>query len=412
MRVFFYQVILLAAVILFFPVFTFLIYFKKSYRDGLGERLTIYSDRAKRKLKNTRNPVWVHAASVGEVKLLKNIPGFPFPDTVITCTSASGKKVAREMFPSTAVILMPLDFIFLMKRAKRVISPAKVLVVETELWPGFIYTVRKSPVALINGRLSKGKFKWYYLLRKSMVKLFEWIDTVYARDTENLNRFKRLGIPHQKLKEVGNLKYNFELPDIDYSDLKYRKPGHPVLVCGSTHCGEETLILDVFEELKRDYRDLSLIISPRHLERTREVVELLEREGLDFTLWSQKVEQIQPGEVILVDTMGELAKIYSVSSLCFIGGSFVPVGGHNIIEPAVWKVPVVVGPHFHNFENMITQFCLQGGVKVAKSTRDLYNVLKYILSYPQVSKDMGEKNFSLAFRKKAEIEQVFMELKI
>jgi 3-deoxy-D-manno-octulosonic-acid transferase len=410
--IFYYQFILLSVIILFLPAITFLIYFSPGSRYGLAQRLAVYPPETKKKLKQRNGSVWVHAASVGEVNLLKNIPGFPFPNTLITCTSITGREIAKKMFPSAQILLIPIDSVWLVKKLKRLINPKKALVIETELWPAFIYALKDREISIINGRLSAKKFPLYLVFRRGFRKLFKWIKRVYVIDNEDFDRFRRLGMPEEKIKVSGNLKYNFEPPRIDYSDMRYNKPDHPVLICGSTHNREEGMILDIFKDLKKNFPGLALIISPRHLERIKDVSELLAGNGIEFVLWSGKSDPVKPGEVILVDTMGELAKIYSVSSIAFIGGSLVPVGGHNIIEAAIWKIPVVTGPYFHNFENMVNRFACGGGLRVAKNPKDLYNFLKGMLADEGLLKDMGEKNYNLTLQKKKEIEETFRDLKI
>lgn len=404
----FYQFLLFCVILIFLPFILIYIYFKKGAVCGLSERLTLYSSLLKKEFKSKKYQLWIHAASVGEVKLLKKIPGLSEKNTIITCTTISGKKIAGELFSDITAVLAPVDFLFFMKRFKKFVKPPKVLIVETELWPGLIYSIKNLKVLLINARLSKKKFPMYYLFRKYLRKLFSWIDIVYVKDKENYLRFKRLGVSEEKLKILGDLKYYFEIPDINTDILK--KPEHPVIVCGSTHKDEERILLEIFRDLKIEFENLSLIISPRHLNRLEEIKELLTKNDIKYTLWSEKHKRVECGEVVLVDKIGELTKIYSLSTIAYVGGTMVKVGGHNIIEPASWGVPVITGPHFENFNSVVRLFKINGGLKVAEDSEDLYNILKRLLIYSDLRKEMGEKNKTLATLKKKEITEKLKQI--
>lgn len=402
--IFFYQLLLFLLTLLGLPFLTAWIYFKKCAAEGLCERLTLYPPLLKKELKSKKWHLWVHAASVGEVKLLQKIPGFYKENAIITCTSVAGRNIAMELFPKAVSVLMPVDFLILLKRLKKLIKPAKLWILETELWPGLIYNFRDLNVSLINARLTDKNFPRYYFFRNYFIKIFKWIDNVYVRDKENLIKFKRLGVSEGKLKMLGDLKYHFEIPDIS-EDAVFKKTLHPVIVCGSTHRGEEKILLQVFKDLKEEFGNLSLIISPRHLDRLKEIKDLFEENNIKYTRWSEKQDTVYPGEVVLVDRMGELAKIYSLSTVAFVGGSLVGAGGHNIIEPALWRVPVVIGPYFDHFKNIVETFQSKGGLKVAGDARDLYNILRQLLLSENLRKEMGEKNFAVAMEGKKQIEE-------
>ncbi|MFH1414860.1 MAG: glycosyltransferase N-terminal domain-containing protein [Elusimicrobiota bacterium] len=401
--IYFYQFAITIVIILFLPFFTLWIYFRKGAMTGLSERFTIYNPSLKIKLKE-KYTFWVHAASVGEVKLLGAIPEFPAEKTLITCTTVSGKKLACELFPRITAVLMPLDFIFLIRRLLYMIKPEKVIIFETELWPGFIYALKDSDTILVNARLSKTRLPVYLLFKKYFLKILMWINTIYASDKDNYDRFRQIGVPGRRLKILENLKYCYDKPDIE-GDKRLEKPEHRVIVCGSTRIGEEEPLIAVYERLKKKYNGLSLVISPRHLKRTEEVKDLINAKGLVCTMWSGKTGKLEPGETVLVDTMGELPKIYSLSTVSFVGGSLVPVGGHNVIEAAVWGVPVVIGRHFWNFTSIVTLFREKAGLKVAADRDDLYNILDNILENNDIRQSMGRSNAVLAKNMKQQTEE-------
>ncbi len=370
--------------------------------DGLCERFTLYPSRLKEKLKNTQYRLWIHAASVGEVRLLQMLPGFPEKHVFITCTNVTGRNLARKYFPDNDAVLLPVDLIFLIKRLKSMISPAKVVILETELWPGFIFSVKELKVNLINARLSDKKYAWYLFFKKYFKEIFKWIDSIYVRDEENLDKFRQIGVENNRLIMQGNVKYNYTVPDLG-EEAVFKKPDHPVIVCGSTHSDEEEILIDTFKELKHEFSQLSIIISPRHLNRIKEIENILGKKDVPYTKWSERNGALQEGEVVLVDKMGELSRIYSISKIAFIGGSMVPAGGHNIIEAAVWGVPIVTGRYYYNFSNMVEYFVRSGGLRVANDSKDLYTILREIFSSEELREEMGRKNYMTALNKKEEI---------
>ena len=283
---------------------------------------------------------------------------------------------------------------------------------ESEFWPGLLWTVRNIPVTLFNGRISVKKFKLYLYLGKSFRKLFDWIDVIYPQDEENFNRFKKIGVSRGKLKISTNLKYNFCRPDIHPDDRRFLKVAHPVWVCGSSHRGEEKILIDVFNKLKQSFNNISLILSPRHLERVDEVGGLLRKSGIKYSLWSERTHWVEPGEVILIDRMGELAKIYSLSTIAFVGGTLVDVGGHNIIEAIMHRVPVVVGRYPGNFKSVVDSFSKDGGLKVARGGDDLYNIMLEMLGKRSYRESIADMGFNILMKKKLEVQKVMQSLRV
>jgi len=391
--IFFYQLTLILIIVSCLPLIVPYIFFKKDAKFGLHERLSIYPGRLKKKLKDRNVSLWVHAASVGEIRLLKNIPDFPRQGTVISCLTPQGKRVAEKLYPEMPVIFLPADIVFFIKRLKRILNPQKVLIIETEIWPGFIYSLRHIPVILFNARLSGKKFPFYKKTAFLLKKVFNWIDKIYAMDAVNYRRFLEFGINEKKITVLGNLKYNYTPPDIKNIDGKYSQPGIPVVVCGSTHKGEEEALSEVFLKLREKVKELVFIVSPRHLERIKDVRKLMEGKGIAVSLWSEKKGQIKAGEAFIVDTMGELASVYSLASVVFIGGTLYDYGGHNVIEAAACRKPVIVGPFGGNFKTIISDFQRAGGLEVAKDGKDLYNIILSLLRDREKNRIYGEKNY-------------------
>ncbi|MDA3793499.1 MAG: hypothetical protein PF545_07615 [Elusimicrobia bacterium] len=408
--IYIYQILLFFfALIMFLPVLIAL-FFSSSIRKGLPERFTLYGKELKNKLKAVDRAVWVHAASVGEVKILKKLPGFPWKNTVITTTNITGRDLAAKIFPDTPSLLMPLDFIVLLKRFQSLISPVKLIVLETELWPAFIYVNRMNKPVLLNGRLSEDKFKFYYSVRKIFIKILNKMEKIFPKDRENFLRFKKIGVSESRLQPPLNFKFAATRPAVNNSDLRYSSHAAPIIICGSTHTGEEEILVEIYKKLRSSYNNLTMLISPRHLKRVEKIKLLLKDKGVDFKMWSKITENIPERTVVIIDTMGELSKIYSIADIAFMGGSLVPVGGHNIIEAALWEVPAVTGKYIDNFKSVYNIFEKGGGVSIAGSEKELYEIFYDLLSDKKRAERIGKKSAGIIREQQNNINDRFKEI--
>jgi 3-deoxy-D-manno-octulosonic-acid transferase len=402
--IYFYQLIFTLLFLFVLPVGALLILISRDFRSYIHERLGIYPVHIKETFKKKESRCWVHAASVGEIKLLNKIPGLVGGNTVITTTTVSGRALGKTIYPDIPVLLMPLDFIFLIKRFIRLASVSNLIVLETELWPAFIYANRKNSPVLLNGRLAKDKFKIYYFLRKHFLKIFRIFSAVYPKDRRNFARFKKIGVVGKILKEPLNLKFMDSRPKIDSSDKRYRRPQQPVIVCGSTHTGEDEILADIYKDLVNDFNGLTLILSPRHLNRIDNIKSMLSEKNIDYNLWSSLNGPMPAGSVVLVDSMGELSKIYSLADIAFIGGSIVPHGGHNIIEAALWGVPALSGRFVDNFQSVYNVFIQKDAVRIARDSQELSALLAGLLRDSSLREDIGSRGLKLVEREKDRIE--------
>jgi 3-deoxy-D-manno-octulosonic-acid transferase len=314
--------------------------------------------------------VWVHAASVGEVKAVE-----PFlralarrrPDVAValTTTTVAGKELADRLGVAAAVRLAPVDVGLVVSRVMDAWHPRALLLVETELWPNWIRAAatRGVPTILLNGRLSDKAFGAYLLLRFFWSSLLKRFFAVGAQSPAHVERFLRLGADPARTSSTGNLKYDAPLPDLSERPALRQKYGFPadarIWVCGSLHPGEEEAVVGVFAGLFAADPALRLVLAPRQLERIAALRRLAEKRGLPCVLRSAS----EPGEkrVLLLDTLGELAEVYGLADFAFVGGSLVPRGGQNPLEPARWGVPVLFGPHMENFREMSELFLREGG---------------------------------------------------
>ncbi len=396
---YFYQLLYLLLFAAFMPFGVILLMCKKSFRQSLHQRLTLYTKYEKRALESVKNSVWIHASSVGEVKLVSRIPAFNNIKAVITTSTVTGRDLAKKLFPGCYAVLMPLDLVFLWKKFLKIARPSKLFIAETELWPALIFS-SGMPKALFNARMSDEKYGTYAKLASLMKTLLREFDIIFARDKKNYERFLAAGADKKSLKLLGNLKYLGKKPFIDSSDPRFMTVEHPVITAGCTHEGEEEIIIKVVQRLRGRYPDISLIISPRHVNRAGSVKKLLRKNMIEGILWSEKKGPVCSGETIIVDSMGKLSAVYSLSSMVFVGGSFDSTGGHNVIEPAVWGKPVAVGPSYRNFMQEVEHFRLAGGLKVAMGELNLYNIFLEWLKDKKNCENAGAENLAAADKKR------------
>ncbi|MBI4697537.1 MAG: 3-deoxy-D-manno-octulosonic acid transferase, partial [Nitrospirae bacterium] len=301
-----------------------------------------------------RADVWVHAVSVGEVMAAlpfvkafsKEFPGLKI---AFSTTTYTGQKIARDKFPEAdRIMYMPWDTGLCVKRVVRAINPRIFITIETELWPFLFRTLKKSGarVVLLNGRISPGSFHGYSRLKPFMKKVFSCMDFLSVQSLIDAERMISIGANKYKIEIMGNFKFDIEPGREEPASWPEALKGRIVLA-GSTHRGEDEIILDAFGNAKRDIPDLILILAPRHPERFNEVEDILRKRGLSYIRRSEL--RAQTSDVILLDTIGELSHLYSKADIAFVGGSLLPFGGHNILEPAYWGKPILFGPHMENF---------------------------------------------------------------
>jgi 3-deoxy-D-manno-octulosonic-acid transferase len=304
---------------------------------------------------------WVHAVSVGEVMAaVPLVQGlrvrWPAADIVVSTVTATGERVARARLAKTAATLtFPLDFPGAVGRTVRRVEPGCFIALETELWPNLLRVLRRSkvPAVLANGRISDRSYRRYRLVRFPFRKVLDDVALFCMQSEEDARRIISLGASPERVLVTGNLKMEAPSGEAGAEQL-WRRLLHlgqaPVVVAGSTHRGEEATVLDAFLAMRPAAEDLRLVLAPRHPERLDEVEGLARSRGLSVVRRS-RVSAANGAPVILLDTMGELASLYAVADVIFVGGSLVPIGGHNVVEPALHAKAVVFGPHMANFRD-------------------------------------------------------------
>jgi 3-deoxy-D-manno-octulosonic-acid transferase len=356
------------------------------YRAGVGERL----GRVPPRLRGDARPaIWVHAVSVGEVLAVSGVvrelrARFPGRRVVVSTTTATGQKLARERFGAESVFYFPLDFAFAIRPWLRALRPELVVLAETEFWPNFLRLARMggAGVAVVNARISDRSVNRYRRFRGLMRLVLGNIDVFLAQSDEDRRRLLAIGAPASRVEVSGNLKFDIEPPAaspvLDLLRAALADAG-PVVVCGSTVEGEEPLLLAAVRAVLERWPTAVVILAPRHPERFDEVARLLEGSGLRGWRRSQWQGEPLAGGIFLLDTIGELAATYALAQAAFIGGSLVARGGHNVLEPAQAGAAILVGPYTENFRDIINLFREAGALRVV-SADELGGALISLLS--------------------------------
>jgi 3-deoxy-D-manno-octulosonic-acid transferase len=344
------------------------------YREGLSQRLGQLPPHL---LSQPKGPtIWIHAVSVGEVlavsgvvyELRRRLPEYRI---LVSTTTSTGQKLARSRFGEQNVFYFPLDFAFAVRSYLDALNPELVILAETEFWPNFLRLAksRGATVAVINARISDRSLPGYRRVRRWLSHVLENVNLFLAQTEEDRHRLIEIGAVPDRVRVSGNLKFDVEPPPtpavVESLRQNFRESGAgPILVCGSTLQTEEALLLSAFRNVLASHPKAVMILAPRHPERFPEVTALLENVGMRY--WRRSLWSGEPviGGVMLVDSIGELSAIYQLGTLAFVGGSLVQRGGHNIIEPAWYGVPVIIGNHYENFRDIVELFQRYHAVRV------------------------------------------------
>ena len=406
----------------------------RKYFSNLKERLGSSFPALAKLNAGPAGSIWIHAVSVGEVlsgiTLVRQLKAaYPDRPLIVSTTTITGQTLARERLPfADAIIYFPLDWSFCVRRALEAVHPSLVLVLETEIWPNFLREAgrRKIPVLFISGRISDRSFARYqkflgvfgFFLRPFLKNALSCASAFLMQSEKDAERIRALGAPSDRVTVSGNLKYDSDLPAStplsNWLEAELKRGGRsPVIVAGSVVATEEPLALIAFGTLQGEYRNALLILAPRKPEQFAAAAEFIEESHRKFIRRSElpipRPAQAAGGAtgpsgnsaipndvtILLLDSIGELASLYRLADGAFVGGSLVPSGGHNILEPAAFgKVPVF-GPSMENFAEIASRFVSAGAAIQVESPEDVGVAWIELFRNPQRMKEMSEKARSL-----------------
>lgn len=374
------------------------------YRKRWAERVGSYSTIFEKN--HWSSPLlWVHAVSVGEVlaaiPLIKKLEtSFPQHTILITTMTPTGSERVTQAFASQLSnktilhVYLPYDLPCFMNRFLTYFKPVCCFIMETEIWPNLYWAAiqRNIPICIVNARLSPGSFKSY-------LKLKNWIQPVLnkifvlAQSEADLTRYRALGVLSDNSMNMGNIKFDVELPknfEEKTQALHKQFNNQPVWIAASTHAGEEEIVLSAFQELKKELPDLILMLVPRHPNRFDDVAKLCLQAGWHVVRRSQQNGELPKTDIYLGDTMGEMLLMYSVSDVAFVGGSLVPVGGHNLLEPALFAVPALTGPILHNFVHISDLLISAKHTQIIQNKDELVEKVLMLLKDQNLRENMGQ----------------------
>ncbi len=345
------------------------------YRKGVRQRLGRVPSRLR--LPVAAEPViWVHAVSVGEVLAVGGLVEelqrrLPKHRIFVSTTTDTGQRLAQKRFGEGYAFYFPMDFAFAIRPYLGALRPQLVVIAETEFWPNFLRLAHDSGarIAVVNARISDRSLPRYRRFRGLLRKVLLHVDLFLAQTSEDAVRLREIGAGEDRVRVAGNLKFDIPVPAAPLVVEMLRESlaggaAGPVLVCGSTVDGEEPLLLKAFENVLVQHPRAVMVLAPRHPERFAAVAALLEQMSIRYRRRSVWNGEDLAGGVFLLDTIGELAALYGLADIAFVGGSLVPRGGHNIIEPAQNGVAIVVGNHTENFRDIVNLFQSRDAVRV------------------------------------------------
>jgi 3-deoxy-D-manno-octulosonic-acid transferase len=369
-----------------------------AYRKRIAERFALYQIPTP-----SRAPLWIHAVSVGECeaafplvrRLQKEHPDLPI---LMTCTTPTGSsRIQAVLGNSVSHVYLPYDLPFIVQRFFRFFRPCLGIIMETELWPNLFATAHQlgTPLMIANGRLSDRSMRGYSRMAPLIKPSLNAVHRIAAQSESDAERYIRIGALEGSVINSGNIKYDIEWTEDQANDSRSLRSTwfgtRKVIVAGSTHPGEEVLILSAFRQVREQFPGLLLVLVPRHPERGRSVYDLCEGEGFATQLLSETEQFRDQDEILVIDRVGELRRFYGACQVAYIGGSMVPHGGQNPLEPLIARVPVIFGPYMANFKE-IRQSILEvkAGFEVQSSSQ-LAEQLMFLLESPEEADQMGER---------------------
>ena len=409
MRLFFYNCIIL----ILLPILIIRLIFKnlqdKDYLKNFSNRLGFY------KIKSYQNTIWFHAVSLGEVISSQKIVKKLLEDNkvILSVSTPTGLREAKKIYgQNLLVVYAPWDFSIFVKSFLNKFRPKALILFETEIWPSMIHACWKNniPVILSNARLSESSYKKYEFINVFINSTLNKLSLVLAQSHEHASRFKALGINNDIIFKVGSTKFDLESDnEFETSDINLC---HDFILAASTHKGEDELIISSYLKLKEEFKDLKLVLVPRHSERANTIKDILKSKNMNSEISSDVKFNLNKHDVIVINATGLLNILYKRAKVSFIGGSlFSKYGGHNIIEPAFNKSPFIVGPHMKNFEDVLSLFLKKDACIQLKSPVQLYDAYKKLLNNDELRTHMIDNAIRVVSENKGSSNQQFKYIK-
>lgn len=403
---FLYEIILWLAAVLSLPKLLYSYWFKGKYRNSLGKRFGFNFPLIK---KGNRFLIWIHAVSVGETKAVTSLAKqlksqLKNPIIIVSSITETGHAEAKRCLPFADYhVYLPFDLNFIIKPIVSFIKPNLVIISETDFWYNFLNNCKKANafIAIVNGKISKSSMHRFEKMRFFSKRLFSKIDLACVQSQHYQSRFEKIGVPKDKIVVTGNLKFDDEYPKLTKEQFKeWRKQfrieqGDPVCVIGSTHEHEEKLLLDQMHKVWSVFPKLKVILVPRHPERFNDAAMLLRKENISYARFSRLDQSSNDIKVILLDAMGFLRKCYQLADVAIVAGSYITkVGGHNVLEPAWYGVPVIFGPFMHaqpELCELIKEY--RAGLQIP--IEDISKTILELFQNPEKRKEIGENGLKM-----------------
>lgn len=340
-----------------------------------------------------RKTIMVHGVSVGEVNAIENLvkeikKTYPDYNLVVTTGTKTGQDLAQKKFKEFAdfITYFPFDIPQSVDKFLDKLNPSLVFIAETELWPNFAFGCKKRniPLCIVNGRISDSTYNTYKLAKPFFKEVFKNFTAVYAQSKEDLNKYVSIGMNSDFTEFMGNLKFDIQKKEFN---IDLGQEGFKVLIAGSTHKGEDEIVLETYKKLKKDFPTLKLLLAPRHPQRVPEIKNLIESTHISYGLRSED-GKFNENDIIILDTLGELGKMYSICDIAFIGGSFNKTGGHNPLESVIFNKPTLSGPSIHNFKDIYSILVKSNAGKVVTTPHELYSSITLLLSNETLYKEI------------------------
>jgi 3-deoxy-D-manno-octulosonic-acid transferase len=386
--------------------------YRTEYRSRLMERFGLLA-----KLQSKSKRIWIHAVSVGEVYTSKPLVEFiqhtyPHYQIIITTVTPTGADTVRKIFAESVLHrYLPFDVPICVNKFLQAINPQLLIVFETEIWP-VLYTEcgnNKIPIALVNARLSDKSYSGYRLLSSLTCQTLSHVTVIAAQSKTDANKFISLGVNQDKVFDTGNLKFDVTMPDNAHEtgrSIKRNFENRPIIVAASTHAGEEEILLDALIQIKLLISDCLLIIAPRHPNRTLQICKLCNAASLSVIRYSDNKRKMDNCDVFILDTLGQLPGYYAAADIAFVGGSLVPIGGHNMLEPAAYGLAIISGEYLSNFQDVAELLYRDKALIKITNAKQLSATIKNLFENTELRQGMGVRAKAVLEKNKGTIHKI------